>query len=104
MFVRTFSHTPSGAEHKKTDEHDHGVLDQTPSTTKPVTEDTDENLTDDDTDNFKVRNGADPCFLTNGIIVPTRRECCFEQWSDVSNGKEHVTGAVLVVKFSRDKA
>ena len=64
---RTESNTPSGCEHEKTDEHDGGILDQTETTTHPVTNHTDENLANNDTNDFDVFNRVNPCFVADGV-------------------------------------
>jgi hypothetical protein len=50
----TESNTPGGCKHEKTDEHDGSILDQTETTTHPVTNHTDENLANNDTNDFEV--------------------------------------------------
>jgi hypothetical protein len=63
--------------------------------TIPVTDDTDKNLTDDDTDNFEILNGADPILGANFIGAPTFRPDSLEKRGQISNGEEHVTLRLL---------
>ena len=112
------SNTPGCSEHKKTDEHDGCVLNQTPSSTEPsllsvissnvsiprnipVTEDTNENLTNDDTNDFEVLDGVDPLNVTCFIGLPAIRECCLEERCNVADGEEHITN-MIVSKFPSD--
>jgi hypothetical protein len=60
-------------------------LNQAPSAAKPVTEKTDEDLTQNDTDDFEIGNGLLPNGLTNCLVVPAIRECSFEEWYYISN-------------------
>ena len=64
---RTESNTPGGCKHEKTDEHDSSVLNQTETTAHPVTNHTDEDLADDDTNDFEVFDGVDPSFVADGV-------------------------------------
>lgn len=63
----TESNTPGGRKHEKTDEHDGGILDQTETTTHPVTNDTDEDLADNDTNDFEVFDRVNPSFVADGV-------------------------------------
>ena len=103
------SNTPSGRKHQQTDKHDCRILDETKSPTKPnvvrtrtnvkkkkkenvpVTHNTHENLTNDDTNNFQVFNGVEPLGITNFLAIPASREHCLEKRLDVSDRKEHIT-------------
>lgn len=58
--------TPSSSKHEKTDEHDSGILNETPATTNPVTNDTDEDLTNNDTDDFEIGESVEPGRAANG--------------------------------------
>jgi hypothetical protein len=99
--------TPGSRKHDKTKQHDNGILNQTPATsdtgrslalharndemTIPVTDDTNENLTDDDTDDFEILNGADPILGANFIRGPAFRPDSLEKRGQISNGEEYVT-------------
>lgn len=82
--------TPGGHQHDQTDEHDGGVLDQTPATTNPVTNDTDQDLTDNDTANFQIINSVDPGLAANLVRVPAVRETLLEQRLQVADGEQDV--------------
>jgi hypothetical protein len=83
--------TPGGSEHDETNKHDDGVLDETEATAEPVTNDTDKNLTDDDTTNLQVVNSLKPCLIADLGLSPASRESSLEKGPDVANGKEDVT-------------
>lgn len=88
-------HAPRGSEHEKTDEHDDGVLDETPATADPVTNDTNEDLTDHDTNDFEVSDGSDPVLAADlGAlegVIPALRPDLLEERLQVTNGEEDVT-------------
>lgn len=63
----TKSNTPGGCKHEKTKEHDSGILNQTETATHPVTNHTDKNLTNNDTNDFEVFDRVNPCFIANGV-------------------------------------
>lgn len=67
MTELTESDTPSGCKHEKTDEHDGGILDETETTAHPITNNTDENLTDNDTNNFEVFERVYPGLVAHGM-------------------------------------
>jgi predicted nucleic acid binding AN1-type Zn finger protein len=53
----TKSNTPGSCKHEKTEEHDCGILNQTETTTHPITNNTNEDLANDDTNDFEVFEG-----------------------------------------------
>lgn len=57
----------------------------------PVTKNSDENLTNNNTDNLQVFNGVDPLRVANLVVLPTRLEGGLEEWLDVSDRKKHIT-------------
>lgn len=63
----TKSNTPGGCKHKKTEEHDSGVLDQTETATHPVTNHTDEDLANNDTNDFEVFDRVNPSFVADSV-------------------------------------
>lgn len=65
--IHTERDAPGSCEHEKTDKHDSSVLDQTKATTHPVTDNTDENLADNDTDDFEVLDRLDPGFVADSV-------------------------------------
>jgi hypothetical protein len=58
----------------------------------PVTQNTDEDLTDDDTSYLKVVDGSNPVGITDFVLAPALRERVLEQGADVGDGKQNVTG------------
>jgi hypothetical protein len=67
--------SPGSSQHEKTDEHDRGILNQTEAATDPVTDDTDKNLSDDDTDDFEVLDRLNPGFVADSrVVAPASRE------------------------------
>lgn len=58
----------------------------------PVTQNTDEDLTDDDTGYLKVVDGSNPVGITDFLLVPALSERVLEQGADVGDGKQNVTG------------
>ena len=63
----TESNTPGSCKPEKTDEHDSGVLNQTETTAHPVTDNTHEDLADDDTNDLEVFDGVDPSFVADSV-------------------------------------
>lgn len=61
----------------------------------PVTDDTDQDLTHNDTDDLEVVDGVQPLCIANFVILPTRLEGSLEEGLDVSDGEEHVTRALM---------
>lgn len=86
--------TPGGGQHNQTQEHDQGVLDETPATAEPVTKDTDEDLTDNDAGNFEVVDGGDPGGVADGFFLPAGGEGFLEERFDVADGEEDVSVVV----------
>ena len=58
---------PRGSQHDKTKRHDQGVLNETESTSDPVSLETDKNLTDNDTDDLKVVDGGNPVVVADQV-------------------------------------
>lgn len=69
-----------------------------------ITQITDENLSDNDTDNFQVVDGGNPVSIADGVVIPAIREGLLEQAADVADGEEDVTNrekkTLLVFSFS----
>lgn len=78
--IHTKCKPPRCREHEKSEEHDNGVLNKTPSSTQPIAKDTNKNLANDDSDNLEVVYGLDPSLVTDGVRVPAVREGSFEEW------------------------
>lgn len=85
------SNTPGGGKHDETEEHDHGILNKTPAASEPVTDDTDEDLTDDDTANFEIVDSLDPGRIADCVLAPAGREGSLEKWLYVADGEKDVT-------------
>jgi hypothetical protein len=58
---------------------------------EPVTQETDENLTDNDTHNLEVVDGGNPVLVANLVGLPARGEGFTEQGTDVADGEQDVT-------------
>ena len=56
----------------------------------PVTEYTDENLTNDDTTNFKILHSCNPCGTADLEILPARSEGRIEEGSEIANREQYV--------------
>lgn len=86
-----FGDTPGGSKHEETNEHDDSILNQTPSSTKPrwlvsyilscpysayvpITKNSDQYLTDDDTANLQVFDSFDPGLVAYFVSLPARGE------------------------------
>jgi hypothetical protein len=58
----------------------------------PITENTDQDLTDHNAGNLEVGDGVGPLFVAGFIFRPTIRPDGLEKRCQVTNGKENVTG------------
>lgn len=84
---------PRSREHKQTDKHDGGILNETPATTNPVTNNTDDQLTDHDTDDLEICYGGDPvaAALSATTVAPALRPGGSEERLDVADREKNVT-------------
>jgi hypothetical protein len=89
--------TPSGSKHEKADEHDDGVLNETEATTEPVTNDTNKDLTDNDTTDLKIIDSLEPGLVAYLSLTPACRESSLEKRPDITNGEEDVSRLLLVM-------
>ena len=103
-------HTPGCRKHYQTQGHDGSILDQTPATANPVTDNTNENLTysqsirfegneekpltNDDTADFEIVDAGDPSFAAGFEGLPAIGEGSLEKRFDVANGEQDVTGGL----------
>lgn len=62
-----------------------------PSESIPVTQNSNQYLTDDDTDDFQVIDGMDPLDIADFVLFPAGGEGGLEKGLEVTNGEEHVT-------------
>ena len=85
------SDTPSTHQHDQTSEHDRGVLNQTPATTNPVTNEADEDLTANDAADFEIVDGVDPCQVTDLVLFPAIGKSSLKKRLDVADREEYVT-------------
>ena len=83
--------TPTAHQHDETDKHDGGVLDKTPATAEPITDDTDEDLTTNDTTDFEVVDRVDPCLVADLVRLPAVGEGGLEEGLQVTDGEQYVT-------------
>ena len=51
----------------------------------PVTEYTDENLTNDDTTDFKILYSCDPGFVADYVVLPARSESRVKEGSEIAD-------------------
>lgn len=104
--------TPRSREHEQTDKHDGGILNETPATTNPITNNTNDQLANHDTDNLEICYGSDPVAAALGsIVTPALRPGGFEERLDVADTEEDValetktgTGKDGVTEVPRDGA
>ena len=82
---------PCCSKHDKTNEHDRRILNQTPSTAYPVTNEADQNLTNDDTTDLEIVDCLSPRLVANLVAFPTRGESGLQKWSYIANGEEDVS-------------
>lgn len=81
--------TPRRSEHDQTEGHDQRILDQTESTTDPISLNTDEDLSDNNTDDLQVVDSGDPIMVANEVRGgPALWPDGSVQARQVSNGKE----------------
>jgi hypothetical protein len=83
--------TPTSSEHDKTEEHDNSVLDETPTTTDPVTDDTNANLTGHDTDDLEISDGRQPASAFGSLLAPALRPSGSEERFEVTDTEKDVT-------------
>lgn len=69
-------------------------MNQTPAATEPISDDTDQDLADNDADDFEVAEGVDPGLAAYGVMLPAAREGGLEKRRDVANREENVTEAL----------
>jgi hypothetical protein len=65
-----------------------------PSESIPVTQNSNQYLTDDDTDDFEVIDGVNPLNIADFVLFPAGGEGGLEKGLEVSNGEEHVTAGM----------
>lgn len=58
----------------------------------PVTEDTDENLTNDNTTDFEILHSRDPSGTADLEVLPTRSEGRVKKGSEIANREQYVAG------------
>lgn len=58
---------------------------------EPVTQETNEDLTDNNTRNLEVVDGGNPVLVANLVGLPARGEGFTEQGADVADRKQDVT-------------
>ena len=104
--------TPRSREHEQPNKHDGGILDETPATTNPVTNDTNDQLANHDTDNLEICYGSDPVAAAHGsLMTPALRPGGSEERLNVADTEEDValetetgTGKNGVAEVPRDGA
>lgn len=57
----------------------------------PITDNSDQDLAEDDTDNLEIVDRVDPLFVANRMIIPAGLERGLKQGFDVSDGEQNVT-------------
>jgi hypothetical protein len=57
----------------------------------PVTQESHQNLTNNNAGNLEIAKGVDPIKIADRILRPTSGEGSLQKWSDISDGEEHVT-------------
>lgn len=62
--------TPRSYKHAGPNRHDHGILNHTESTSNPITLESDENLSTDDTNDLEIGDGVGPLLVTDLECLP----------------------------------
>ena len=57
----------------------------------PITDNSDQDLPEDDTDNLEIVDRVDPLFVANRMIIPAGLEGGLKQGFDVSDGEQNIT-------------
>jgi hypothetical protein len=83
--------TPARSQHQQADEHDQSILDQTPASSNPVTNNADSDLAGHDAHDFKIGDGSNPVI---GAFLPARspalRPRRGEQRLEIADTEENV--------------
>lgn len=82
------SSSPRGSQHDQTKSHDQGILDQTKSSSDPISLETDGDLSDHDTDDLEVVDGRDPIVVADSVVLPALRPDGLVQRRQVTDGEE----------------
>jgi hypothetical protein len=73
------SNSPGRGKHQKTDKHDCGILNQTPSSTEPVPDNSNQNLANNDTANLEIIDRIEPLSIADFVLGPTGGEGGLEE-------------------------
>src|ERR1700712_230929 len=65
----------------------------------PVTNETNENLSNNDTQNFKICNGVDPLPVTNRVLFPALWPDTLEEWGKIAYREKNVTVVMSVGSY-----
>ena len=85
------SYTPHCCEKNCSNQHDHDILNQTPSSANPITNNANHDLTADNADNFEVIDGRNRIGGANFVCLPTCGEYSLKQTLEIADGEQGVT-------------
>jgi hypothetical protein len=66
-----------------------------------VTDYTNKNLTNDDTNDLEVSDGVSPLLVADLVGLPARRPDSSEKWRQVTDGEKNVSGRTLAAAGRR---
>jgi len=103
---------PAGSDHEQANEHDGSILDQTPTTTNPIANNTDGHLANHNTNDFEICDRSNPVLTAHsGILTPALRPGAAEEGLEVTNAEQDITleaetsaGEDGIVNVPRDRA
>lgn len=82
--------SPHGRQHDRSERENEGVLHHAEATADPISFNSNEDLSKDDTGDLQSINSDDPAVIARLVRLPALRPNKFEQRSQVSDGEEHV--------------
>jgi hypothetical protein len=83
--------SPHRRKQNGTDKHDDNILDQTPPTSNPITNEADADLAEDNTDDFEVTDRGDPVLRADFVGFPARWPNGLEEGRKIADGEESIT-------------
>src|SRR5271156_6613534 len=83
--------SPHGRQQYSTNEHDNNILNHSPSTSNPVTDNANSNLSKDNTHNLQVIDTCDQVDVASLVTLPTIRPNGLKQSRQIPNREQCVS-------------